>query len=108
MSVCKICELKLIKQYVNFANNGDILTEEETDGLKRYNESFSKTLKCTGCGALCYKRINPPESGWGLCKRCGGTHLIRRPKDIEDFTLLEKYGPYRFSKIWSCPVHGCK
>jgi hypothetical protein len=101
--MCSICGKELKKQLVDV--DGSILSQEKIDGIKRYEYAYNRTLECKGCGNLCYrKEVSNNDSG--LCKKCGGSDLINRPKNIENIFLLQKYSPSKYPLIWSCPDHG--
>lgn len=97
---CSICGRPLIKQPLK---DGRPLTEDDKREKQRYDEARRQTLQCKNCGEVCYNR-NPPPSGEGLCRRCGGSDLTNRPKDIEEYRLLRSH---QYAQVWSCPVHGC-
>ena len=101
--MCSICGKELQKQMVD--KDGSILSQEKIDGIKRYKEADNKTLDCKGCNKLCYRKENS-DGGFGLCKKCGGTDLTRRPKNIENIFSIDEYRPSKYPMIMSCPEHG--
>jgi hypothetical protein len=63
------------------------------DPRPRYMRTEEKyALECTNCGKLCFhdkRRADPPsESGYGLCKECGGRDIISRSKEIQRHRVL--------------------
>jgi uncharacterized protein with PIN domain len=102
MNNCAKCNTPLIKQLIG--KDGKPLTQEEKDLKERYDNAYKQTLECRGCGNLCYRRnVESENDGSGLCKKCGGTDLINRPKDIPNFQTMRYI---QYPELWSCPTCG--
>lgn len=106
---CFACGVPLIKQHLI---EGLPLTHEMKEMLRSATESNNRTLQCQSCGELCYAARRrcpvPPNDGCGICSKCGGAHILKRPKYIISYwqyvKIIQDCGP----EIWSCPEHGTK
>ena len=94
-SVCKVCNVPLIKQPIDLGNKLP-LSEEKKHDNDVYKICIGRTLECESCGFPCYSKTIV-KSGIGLCKKCRGNNAINRHKDVPDkHTLKRKEG----AMIW--------
>lgn len=98
MLTCCECDLPLVKQPIK---QNKPLTSEELIEYEKHILARNQTLECRGCGIRCYRRKIIDCTGYGLCKKCGGTDIIRRPANIPNIDT-----PIQYPLLWACPVHG--
>ena len=85
------------------------MSEQDAKLLDKMNVSFCRTTHCGYCGRTCYARKNKNKvycPGFGLCKPCGGTETLQKPRDVMVLSELQVHTLETTPKVWSCPVHG--
>lgn len=99
---CFDCDLSLVKQILH--NDGTVLTKEETEEYKKWEEKERSYQDCMSCKRFIRVYSKKPRKA-RLCSDCGGTYKPQGEKTRQNYDALMRKRKFGW-KIWSCPVHG--